>query len=470
MTMRKRASATVAFAVAFGLAFVAATARAQPVTLTEDEVVRRARQSYPMVAAARLDGDAAGGDLQAAEGAFDFGLRTRGSLIPLGGYPQGRVDVVAEVPTTLWGSTLFAGYRWGSDTVADYDGKLVTNDLGEVRVGAAVPTWRNGPIDRRRANIERAELGVSVGERGVQQSQLEAARAAALRYWLWVGASLRRDQVETLAIRAQKRAEDVEERVGRGDLPGIDRADAQRSLTVRRQQIVAAERMFQQAAIELSLFLRRADGTPDLPDPARAPRSMPPLRALPPDAPTSARIALVRRPDLARLELAKKQQEVEARWAGNQLAPAVDLAAVGSQDLGEGSSKRDPFELELSLMIDVPLDTDAAQGRRRAARASAARIEVARSLVVDQALAELRDARAAVTAAAQRESLSGEEKSLADALLEAERDRLTLGESTVFMVDLREQAALEAAIRQIDAAIEARRAVVVWRAAAADLL
>lgn len=460
---------TIVMAAMLVATTLAAPAFSQPRPLTEREVIARAREHYAMVTAARHEAEAAAGEVQAAEGAFDVLVRARGTAVPIGGYPQARADLMTEVPTTLWGTTFFAGYRWGSDGVAPYDGKLVTNQYGEVRAGAAVPLWRNGPIDRRRAQIERAEESLKGGALSVEQAKLDAARVAANRYWAWVGAGLRRDVVSSLLQRAEARARDVAERVERGDLPAIDRVDAERSLTQRRQLMVAAERSLDQTSIELSLYLVRPDGTAERPDPSLLPRAIPPLPDIPPDPSDVLSRAIARRPDVARLQVQLAQQEIESRWADNQLAPGVDVVGMGSQDLGPGSAKRSPFELEVGLTIDLPIDTDLARGRQRAARAQAARTGVVRALATQQVLAELRDTRAAVEAAVTRERLATEERALADQNLEAERERLRLGESTVFMVDLREQAALEVALRQIDAAIEAFRATVTWRAAAGDL-
>jgi cobalt-zinc-cadmium efflux system outer membrane protein len=443
------------------------TSHAGADTLSEERVLRRARELHPLVAGARLDTEAAAGELQAAEGAFDSSLRARGVAIPFGGYPQARADVVAEVPTTLWGSSFFAGYRWGSDDVAVYDGKYITNEYGEVRAGVAVPLWRNGPIDRRRAGIERAELGREIAELALSQSIVDAQRTAGLRYWAWVGACMRRGEVERLFARAVQRASDTKERAASGDVAPVELVDAERSAVQRRQLLVSAERALQQAEIELSLYMPDDEGRPRLPSPDARPTAMPPLPRIPAGPSMTAEAVLARRPDVARLTKQAEQQDVERRWADNQLAPGFDVGSVVSKDLGPGSAKRSPTELEVGVTIDVPIDTDLARGRARAARATTARIGVAQAFVRSQVEAELRDATGALAAALEREKLASEERRLAFTNLEAERERLALGESTVFVVDLREQAALEASLRQIDAAIDARRATVAFRAAAA---
>ena len=131
-----------------------ATATPRESALTLAEVLSSIDRDHPAVAAARQDQAAARGDRTAADGGFDTAFRTRVAGTPLSYYRNFRVDTVVEQPTALWGSTVFGGYRLGRGDVPDYDGKQLTNELGEVRAGLVVPTIRNGPIDRRRANRE----------------------------------------------------------------------------------------------------------------------------------------------------------------------------------------------------------------------------------------------------------------------------------------------------------------------------
>ena len=64
---------------------------------------------HPLLDAAAQERGVAEGDLQSADGAFDLSWRARGTAIPLGGYPSGRLDTVLEAPTPWWGLSMFAG-------------------------------------------------------------------------------------------------------------------------------------------------------------------------------------------------------------------------------------------------------------------------------------------------------------------------------------------------------------------------
>jgi hypothetical protein len=98
---------------------------------------------------------------------------------PVGYYNPLTLDTQVTQPTRLWGAQLFAGYRFGQGLsytgIPIYDGKIETNDYGEVRAGLTVPLLRNGPIDRARANIQRAEHGRTAAEMGAVVELLQGA-------------------------------------------------------------------------------------------------------------------------------------------------------------------------------------------------------------------------------------------------------------------------------------------------------
>ena len=239
------------------------------------EVMESIRRAYPLIVAALADRRAAEGELQAARGGFDPMLRAKGDATPFGNYRIGRFDLLIEQPTPLWGASAFAGYRVSVGDFPDYDGKLVTNQYGEIRAGVAVPLLRNGPIDRRRASLRRAEASVLVADSSLGEARLAALRTGGSRYIDWVGAGLRRQVAQSLFDLAKVRDEGLQVRVQRGDIPAIERIDNQRALWQRQGLQVAAQRSVEQAALELSLFLRDEQGSPVLVRDSRLPPQLP---------------------------------------------------------------------------------------------------------------------------------------------------------------------------------------------------
>lgn len=450
-----------------GLARAEAGVGAERAPLSLEEVLGAVERHYPVLEAARQDAAAAGAELLAAQGGFDPRVRARAVSTPLGGYPYTRLEGAVEQPTPWWGANLFAGWRYGGGELPTYAEQYETNALGEVRAGVSVPLWRDGPIDRRRATLARSELGTDAAAHAVTQTQLESARAATWRYWDWVAAGRRYAIAVELRRMARTRDEQLAERVGSGDLAAFEQVDNQRALVQREGQVVAAGRLLQQSAIELSLFLRDAEGQPVLPEPAWLPGGFPePVSAEQAVGPVELERVLARRPDVLRLEASRRQQQVEHQLARNQRAPGVDVSVAASKDLGAGSAKRDKPELELGLLVDLPTLNRGATGRERQAAAVLARLETQLRLQKDRAGAEVRDALSALDAARERVEVARRELRLARELERAERARFELGESSLLFVNLREQTAAEAAVREVDALTDYHKSEASLRAAA----
>jgi outer membrane protein TolC len=421
----------------------------------------------PAIEAARWGAEGAEAELLAAQGGFDPRVRARAVSTPVGGYPSTRLEGTVEQPTALWGANLFAGWRYGGGEFPSYGEQYVTNELGELRAGVSVPLWRNGPIDRRRAQLARARLGTEAAGHAVAQSRLETTRAATLRYWDWVAAGRRYAIAVSLLELARGRNTQLEQRVREGDLAAFEQADNQRALVQREGQVVAAERLLQQNAIELSLFLRDAEGEPVVPEPSRLPGRFPePAPAGQAVGPVELESVLARRPEVLRLEAARAQQQVERRLAENERAPAVDVSVAATRDLGVGDVKRGKPELELGLQLDLPTFNRAANGRARQVAAGLAQLEAQLRLQRDRVGLEVRDALSALEAARERVEVARRELRLARDIEQAERTRFELGESSLLFVNLREQTSAEAAVREVDALSDYHKAVANLRAAA----
>jgi len=425
------------------------------------DVIASTARHHPTILAALADSDGAEGEARAARGAFDPQLRARASAVPYSGYPNGRVDAWVDVPTPLWGTSLWAGYRLGGGSFPLYYGERETDALGELRAGLSVPLLRNGPTDRRRANIERAELGRRVAELGVDLQRLELRRQAAIRWVRWVAAGERRALAQTLLDLAKTRQGQLDERARTGDLPAIDALDNQRAIVQREALRVAAQRSLEEATYELSLFLRDEAGAPLEVAADRLPAALsPPAESAP--AP-SLDEALARRPDVARLEAQRRQARVEVGLQQNQVLPALDVSALVSKDLGMSDEpKRGVPEVELFVTLEVPLLYRQVLGRLDAASAAERRAELVLQLQRERVRVEVRDALSASRAAGERARLMVQELELAKRLEAGERKRLELGDSTLFLLNLRETSTFESALREVDARAD-------WHRASADL-
>lgn len=437
-------------------------------TLELDDVLASVQQSYPRVLAALADRREAAAQLRAARGGFDPVLEASGLYEPVGGYPKQAAEVSLSQPTPLWGSRLFAGYRVGTGEFASYEGKLQTLDAGELRAGVQVPLLRDGAIDARRAGVQGARIGVGLSELSVEQQKIEARRAASLRYFEWVAAGQRLQVVREWLELARRRDRALAERVERGEVAAFERVENQRAILQRESAQVAAERDLMQAAVELSLFVRGPDGVPRVPGEQERPAALPEPTEQEPALAEAIERALQARPDVLRFELQRSRGELGERLASNQRLPGLRFDAAGSKDVGTGDPKLDPAAVELKLLFDFPLLNRAASGRAAAARAALSRIDAEAQLARDRAAVEVRSALLELRAARERATLTAQELQVARELASGELQRFDLGESTLLLVNLREQASAEAELRHVEVLADYHRTRAELRAAVAD--
>ncbi len=446
----------------------------KPGTLLLETVIQSALESFPSLIAATKRKDMAAGDKLAAEGGFDTSLKLLSRSSVAGIYENEMVDIGFEQPTPYWGATFFGGYRLGSGNFPVYEGKSQTADSGEFRAGVSIPLWRNRTIDRRRASLAQAELSQLIAHHDYDAQLLELQRVATQRYWDWVLAGRRLAAARDLLTVAETRDAGLRARIAGGDLPSIDATDNQRAILERRERVVAAERLLEQSAIQLSLYLRTPDGQPQLPQPENLPEGFPePRMPQRMEWHTVVDEALSRRPELKRLEQQRKNAEIDRDLARNQRQPGVDLSLSGAQDLGVNPQTQyyqiNRSEMYLGVSIDLPVQQRVASGRIASAEANLERIEADSQLLGDRIAAEVKDALSAIKAALKRLEIAQKHRETALQMEEGERSRYELGDSNLMFVNQRELASGDAAILVADAYSSFHKSVSDYRYALGDL-
>jgi len=436
--------------------------------LVLNEVLDAALRAFPGLLAAEQRKQVSEGELQTAQGGFDTLLKSQNRWSVAGLYENNNYDVSIEQPTPFLGTTFFGGWRRGTGDYPIYEGKGLTANDGEARVGVNIPLWRNRDIDRRRASLQQAELGKLIANHEFDQTLIEVRRQASYRYWDWVLAGVRLRTVEKLLQAAEQRNDGILQRVAAGDIPEFEALDNQRAIIERRERRVAAQRMLEQTAIQLSLYWRDAEGRPQMPTAELLPNDFPhqePKIQLSFDEAIAT--AHTQRPELKRLELQSRQTETELAFQENQRNPALDLQVMGAKDIGYSNTKINRDELYVGLNVDIPLQQRVAGGRAQIAAANLQRLKWERTGTEDRIVAEVKDVLSALNAARQRLALSRQQQQAAEQLEDGERTRFELGDTTLLFVNLREIAAGDATLQAAEAASSLFKAHADYQAALA---
>lgn len=437
-------------------------------SLTLEQVVESVQTTYPLLRSAFYNQRIAAGEQLGARGAFDLNVSGGHIAQPMGFYKNYRSYLNAK-RYTMWGGQSFLGYRVGDGNFPDWYKERETDEGGELKAGMSIPLLKDRAIDKRRAELARSDLERAAASPGIEEERLMFLLAAADAYWNWVAAGQVLEIAQQLLKIAEDRNAGLKKSVDAGNLPKIELTDNERLIVGRQAKLIQAQRKVEQSSIKLSLFFRTPEGAPLIPPPSALPDGFSQPIPMPDDiAPSLISTALRQRPEPRRLELVSRQVQVDLAQARNQLLPGLDVAVAASKDVGApASSLRDktPFELEASVLADVPLQRRAARGKVISLEGKLAQVTAKRRFVNDQITAEVQDALSALSNAYEAYQRARRAVELNRTLEQAERRKLELGDSDILTVNLREQATADAALVELGTLLEYHQALAMLRVA-----
>ncbi len=433
------------------------------------EVLESSRRFAPTILEALATARAADGRVLASEGAFDLLFTGEGFSRVTGFYDGTYLQGKAIQPLTNNGGQIEASYRVSRGDFPVYEDYSFTDRLGELKVRGVFALLRDRAIDDRRfgqrnALIERdiAGLDALIVAIGVQQRAIQS-------YGQWVAAGQQVQVYRALVGLAQDRQEGIRRQVQLGARAAILLTENEQNLLRRQSLLVAAERDLANAAQRLSLFWRNEDGRPRVATPADLPTSLPMLPAARAADPAAI---LARRPDIKLIEQRLALSETRLELERNRLLPSLRLFAEAGQDFGEqglGGRSRDPFEAMVGFTFSMPLQNRAAKGQVAATEANINALEWRRRQSEEQIIAEVEQLSTNLSAAERLAVLARDEEVQAEKLAAGERRLFQAGASDFFLVNLREDAAANAAIRRLDAEFRLTQARADLVAVAVDL-
>lgn len=435
-----------------------------------EEVLTSVETHYPLLRAIEQERAIAGGKLLSTMGAFDLnflaGSEGQGTT-----YDNLRSTIGLSQGLPVGGMSVFAGYRTGYGEFPTYNLGQKTADGGEFRTGITLPLLKDRAIDRPRAAVQQARIDTAIAEPVIERQRIDFHRAAALTYWNWVAAGHRLKLSQALVDLATERDEQLKARVLIGPAANIERIDNQQNIALRNGLLVQAQRAFQKASIDLSLFLRDGTGSPTLAGDDRLP-IFPKVEPVDPAGFQAAlQTAFEMRPEPRRLRFQREKAAVDLRLALNQTLPGLNAVLATAQDVGfsksslSGPNGLDRTTVSAGLTMQVPLQRREANGRVLTAQAQLIQLEQQFRQAEDVVRADVQDSFSALERAYEFHKQAQQRVELARTVARAEREQLRLGRSDVLRVTLREQAAFEAGMIEIGAQQEYFRAEADFRAA-----
>ena len=433
-----------------------------------DEVLAASRFHAPQVleALARVRGAEA--RVLTTEGAFDTLFDASAGTRPSGFYSGSDVGVRLAQPLATNGGSVYAGYDLSRGSFPPYQTNSYTARYGRFTAGALFSLLRDRDIDERRFNRAQASADVVLADNDRLMVAI-GVQARAIAAWnSWVIAGQRGAVYKDLLQLALDRQAGFKRQVTEGLRPAILLTENEQNILRRQTLVVQAQQGLEQAAVDLSLFWRDADGNPQVPGADRLPQRL----GTPLPLSEDVLAALENRPDLRLVDVRIAQARTRLLLDRNAFLPRLDVKAEVNQYVGDAGVGGQPYigtESKLGVTLSVPLQQRTARGRLGQTRADIDGFQQRRRLIEDQIRAEITGLSIAARQARRLLGIAIDEQDRAGAMARAERRRFQEGASDFFLVNLREEAAADAQVRRFDAAFRQIVAHADLAAATADL-
>lgn len=442
--------------------------------LMPDEVLRSSALTFPSILESFEREAAARSDQLSADGAFDLILEGEAYDRVTGTFSGGYAEVGARQPLAPLGAEVYGTYRLSDGRFPIYENIYNTNQAGEFKVGGLLSLLRNRRIDERRFNVEDTRLAAGQAELDVLLVQLNVQHEALKAYWRWVAAGAEIRVYEELLEIADARSFGISRQVREGATAQIALTENEQNVIRRRTLLAEAQRNFETAGNSLSYYLRDASGRLFVPGREHLPDSE--TLATLPDMQTLLAMRrsdiLENRPELQNFRLAIERARNKVALRQNDLQPQLDLNVELSRDfgaVGDGGPTFDSTDTTVGVTFTVPLQRREARGRLQRAEAELREIELRERRIADRIEVELDNILTNLNAALRLAALAEDEVEQANIMVTAERRRFSLGAGDFFLVNLREESAADARIRQIRADLTGRLAEASFNAATMNL-
>lgn len=405
---------------------------------------------YPQVKIARLEVAKASGAFVNAKGQFDPALELSTRSQPAGGYINNYGDTQLTIPTLYNGVKLFAGYRNGEGNWPIYYQNYLTNSGGEYRAGLSLPLLRDRLIDKERTGLLSSAQLMLMKEQDAEAVKIKIYQEAIKAYWQWVEAGFQLNTFKQLLHLAQKRQQAIEQQATQGDLPRLAISENLQQIVQREQLLNQGQMIFEQAGVNLSLYFRGPKGNPLIPKK----QSLPGLTNAS-DTIAGTRELLREHPGIKKLTHFANMMKLKRNQARNELLPQLDATAYTFKQNGTGGY---PLLIPQAAMVGVsfkfPLLQRQAKGNLIQAESELRQVRVEKRFLYEQLNNEFSNMLIGISRSRRQVSLLKKELSLAQKVQQGETKKFSQGDSTLFLVNQREQMTTQVQLNTLHAQVQ----------------
>lgn len=363
------------------------------------------------------------------------------------------LQTALKIPT-WFGAEFKAGYDDASGQFLDPERTVPRQ--GQTYIGVTVPVGQGLFIDQRRATLRQAQLFRQINEAEKVKMINKIMFEAAKDYWDWYFTYYRFRNLELGYNLASDRYKFVKSRVNIGEEAPIDSVEAAILLQTRFVTYSQGEMEFKNAGITLSNHLWGEDNTPleiednVVPDTSIFSRD----KFSPEMYDELLQFAQKMHPEILKLNLKIRQLQVERRLAAENLKPQINLSynllSRGLLTMPAFTPEYATNNYKAGIDVSIPLVFRKELGKLQLTKAKIKSTEFERNFASRQIVNEINKF---YNELQNIELLMGTQQQLVrnfGTLLNGEYQKFINGESSLFLVNMRESSLIESKIKMVE--------------------
>ncbi|MBL7943587.1 MAG: TolC family protein [Flavobacteriales bacterium] len=334
-----------------------------------------------------------------------------------------------------------------------------TPDGGQWYAGLGFPLLQGLMTDARRTALNQALAYRSFTGAESDRYRLSLWFEASKAYADWWNAWERVEVSRELIALSEQRLEAVNMRAEAGDLPRIDTVEAVMQLRQRQQQLAEQAAREANTRMHLNNFLWQRPGQDaNIPVelmPGTRPSAQPltaPIWEQPELTPGAWDTLSIQSPVLRQMEAEIAGMDADLKWKKEQRKPQLDITLYSLGYLGsdDGPSIPDDSNLMAGFQFRYPLLNRSARGASRLQELRVEDKKLEMELVSTRLLNNARGLQENIRQMENQLALNLENVTALRILVEGEKEKFANGESSLFLVNQREMAYMEARVRLAD--------------------
>ncbi|MBN2816430.1 MAG: TolC family protein [Campylobacterales bacterium] len=349
-------------------------------------------------------------------------------------YTDGNYYSAGLEKATESGVEFSGGYRYAEGT-QEYN-NIKTGKNGEFLLGAKVPLLSVlNRIDERRLQLYLAQMDIKNADYAYKESMRSLYFTIMSEYYRLLYNNALLEVAKAMYLKVEKRKEFLEKRVKEGTLPQISLYEAKQQLIHAQQDFTNIQRAYESNFIEFLKYMDLSKESfyaqytlPTLPEPT-------PLVLSEEEAMSKA---LTMRSDFKIFDTEIEKLMLEQKNNELKKYPKLDIGLYGVYDVNDETG------FKLSLNMSFPIEQNRYDGKNAQIQESIKIINSDKEIRLRELKADLQRIMFTLNTLEENISNAKEERELLQALESAERRKYSLGSSTLFLLNQREIATVQA--------------------------